>query len=45
MLILLLGEQLEQNLKAMDIDISDSARDACDAVWHKLSPGQLFYGR
>jgi aryl-alcohol dehydrogenase-like predicted oxidoreductase len=38
-------KQLEQNLKAMEIDISDVERDACDAVWHKLSPRQLFYGR
>ena len=38
-------KQLEQNLKATEIDISNAARDACDAVWHKLSPRQLFYGR
>ncbi len=38
-------KQLEQNLKATEITISDAARDACDAVWHQLSPRQLFYGR
>jgi 1-deoxyxylulose-5-phosphate synthase len=38
-------KQLQQNLKATEITISDAERDACDAVWKKLSPRQLFYGR
>ncbi len=39
------AEQLEQNLKATEITISQEEQEACDEIWHQLSPRQLFYGR
>jgi aryl-alcohol dehydrogenase-like predicted oxidoreductase len=38
-------EQLENNLKAIEITISKEELDACDEVWHHLRPPRLFYGR
>ncbi len=38
-------EQLEQNLSAVELKVSQDELDACDAVWHQLHPPRLFYGR
>jgi aryl-alcohol dehydrogenase-like predicted oxidoreductase len=38
-------EQLENNLKAIEITISKEELDACYEVWHHLRPPRLFYGR
>ena len=38
-------EQLEQNMAAADIALSQEARDACDEVWNELRPRGVFYGR
>ena len=37
--------QLEENLKAVDLKLSQEELDACDAVWHAIHPPRLFYGR
>jgi len=37
--------QLEENLKATDIKLSQEELDACEQVWHMLRPPRLFYGR
>jgi 1-deoxyxylulose-5-phosphate synthase len=38
-------EQLEQNLGAVGVRLSQEELEACDAVWHTLHPPRLFYGR
>jgi len=38
-------EQLEQNMAATEITLSQEALNACDEVWHGLRPPRLFYGR
>jgi aryl-alcohol dehydrogenase-like predicted oxidoreductase len=39
-------EQLNENLKAIEIRLSEDERTACDDVWRKLSPPpNMFYGR
>ena len=38
-------EQLEENIRATDVSISQEEKEACDAVWHQLRPPRLFYGR
>jgi aryl-alcohol dehydrogenase-like predicted oxidoreductase len=38
-------EQLQQNMVAAEITLSQEALDACDQVWHQLRPPRLFYGR
>ena len=38
-------KQLEQNMAAADIDLSQDVRDACDDVWNELRPRGVFYGR
>ena len=38
-------EQLEQNMGAVGVRLSQEALDACDEVWHMLHPPRLFYGR
>jgi aryl-alcohol dehydrogenase-like predicted oxidoreductase len=38
-------EQLEQNLGAVGMRLSQEELDACDEVWHTLHPPRLFYGR
>ncbi len=38
-------EQLQQNMKATELKISQAERDACDAVWNRLRPHGVFYGR
>ncbi len=38
--------QLEKNMAAMDIEISQEERDACDEVWRELiRPQRVYYGR
>jgi len=37
--------QLEENLKAIDITLSEAELEACDNVWNKLRPLRFFYGR
>ncbi len=39
-------EQLNENLKAVEIKLSEDECSACDEVWQKLSPPpNMFYGR
>lgn len=38
-------EQLEQNLGAVGLRLTQEELDACDEVWHTLHPPRLFYGR
>jgi len=38
-------EQLEQNMGAVGVRLSQEELDACDEVWHSLHPPRLFYGR
>ena len=39
-------EQLNENLKAVEIRLSEDELAACDEVWRKLSPPpNMFYGR
>jgi aryl-alcohol dehydrogenase-like predicted oxidoreductase len=38
-------EQLEQNLSAVGVVLSQEELDACDAVWHTLHVPRFFYGR
>jgi aryl-alcohol dehydrogenase-like predicted oxidoreductase len=38
-------EQLQENMVAADIKLSQEALDACNQVWHQLRPPRLFYGR
>jgi len=38
-------EQLEQNLGAVGVRLSQEELEACDEVWHTLHPPRLFYGR
>jgi aryl-alcohol dehydrogenase-like predicted oxidoreductase len=38
-------EQLEQNLSAVGLPVSQEELDTCDGVWHMLHPPRLFYGR
>jgi aryl-alcohol dehydrogenase-like predicted oxidoreductase len=39
-------EQLNENLKAVDIELSEDELSACDEVWRQLSPPpNMFYGR
>jgi len=39
------AEQLDQNLGAVGVRLSQEELDACDQVWHTLRPPRLFYGR
>ncbi|MHC4639053.1 MAG: aldo/keto reductase [Planctomycetota bacterium] len=38
-------EQLQENMAATEITLSQEELDACDEVWHQLRPPKLFYGR
>jgi 1-deoxyxylulose-5-phosphate synthase len=38
-------EQLQQNMKATELNMSEAERDACDDVWNRLRPRGVFYGR
>ena len=38
-------EQLDQNLGAVGMPLSQEEVEACDQVWHTLHPPRLFYGR
>jgi len=38
-------EQLQQNMKATELKISQAERDACDDIWNRLRPRGVFYGR
>ncbi|UCH23524.1 MAG: aldo/keto reductase [Deltaproteobacteria bacterium] len=38
-------EQLQENMAATEITLSQKELDACDEVWHQLRPPRLFYGR
>ncbi len=38
-------KQLEQNMAATQIILSNEELDICDEVWHQLRPPGLFYGR
>jgi aryl-alcohol dehydrogenase-like predicted oxidoreductase len=38
-------KQLEQNLGAVDVKLSQEALAACDEVWQQLRPLRFFYGR
>jgi aryl-alcohol dehydrogenase-like predicted oxidoreductase len=37
--------QLEENMRAVGVRLSQEALEACDEVWHSLHPPRLFYGR
>ena len=37
-------QQLEENLKATEISLSEEERGACDEIWHQLRPPRFFYG-
>jgi aryl-alcohol dehydrogenase-like predicted oxidoreductase len=38
-------EQLQENMAATEISLSQEELHACDQVWHQLRPPRLFYGR
>jgi aryl-alcohol dehydrogenase-like predicted oxidoreductase len=38
------AKQLEDNVKAVDIKLTDEEKKACDAVWQELRPPRVFYG-
>jgi aryl-alcohol dehydrogenase-like predicted oxidoreductase len=38
-------EQLDQNMAAVGVRLSQEELDACDQVWSTLHPPRLFYGR
>lgn len=38
-------EQLNENMAATEIKLSQEELDACDEIWHQLRPPRLFYGR
>jgi len=38
------AKQLEDNVKAVDIKLTDEEQKACDAVWRELRPPRVFYG-
>jgi 1-deoxyxylulose-5-phosphate synthase len=38
-------EQLQQNMEAVGVHLSQEELEACDAVWATLHPPRLFYGR
>ena len=38
------AKQLEDNVKAVDIKLTDEEQKACDAVWQELRPTRVFYG-
>jgi aryl-alcohol dehydrogenase-like predicted oxidoreductase len=38
------AKQLEDNVKAVDIKLSDEEKKACDGVWQELRPPRVFYG-
>jgi len=38
-------EQLEQNMRATELTISEAEREACDQVWNTMRPRGVFYGR
>lgn len=37
-------QQLEENLKATEISLSEEEQSACDEIWHQLQPPRFFYG-
>jgi aryl-alcohol dehydrogenase-like predicted oxidoreductase len=39
------AEQLEQNLGAVGLRLTQEELTACDEVWNMLHPPRLFYGR
>jgi len=38
-------EQLEQNVGATEIKLSEQELSACDGIWQQLRPLRFFYGR
>jgi len=38
-------KQLEENLGATEVKLSEEELTACDGVWHQLRPLRFFYGR
>ena len=38
------AKQLEDNVQAVDIKLTDEEKKACDAVWQELRPPRVFYG-
>ncbi len=38
------AKQLEDNVKAVDIKLTDEEKKACDEVWQELRPPRVFYG-
>ena len=38
------AKQLEDNVKAVDIKLTDEEKKACDAVWQELRSPRVFYG-
>ncbi len=39
------AKQLEENIGAVDIVLTDEEKKACDAVWSELRPPRVFYGK
>ena len=39
------AKQLEDNVKAVDIKLTDEEKKACDEVWKELRPPRIFYGK
>ena len=37
-------KQLEENLGAVEVKLTEEELTACDEVWHQLSPPRFFYG-
>lgn len=38
-------KQLEENLAAVDLELTEEELKACDDVWHKIRPPRFLYGR
>ena len=37
-------KQLEENFSAVEVNLTEEELNACDEVWHELSPPRFFYG-
>ncbi len=38
-------EQFNENLGALDIEITEEEQDFCDQIWKRLNPPRFLYGR
>ncbi|MFQ5997277.1 MAG: aldo/keto reductase [Dehalococcoidales bacterium] len=38
-------KQLEENMGATEVKLTEEELTACDEVWHQLRPPRFFYGQ